>query len=354
MKNIVNKKYFNLLLTLFLALLLSACSTQKPTNESDTSDTTVTSEALSSEIQSSEVAENTSDYYPLTIQTYRHSKEPIELVFEKMPERVYAVNPSSVENMIALGLEDKIVKVSLGSRDRLTDAGKALYDKLGGQKETLSKEEILNNNIDFIIGWYSTFDDKSLGEVDYWHEKGIKTYIALNSSIKKPAPNTLEDEYEDIRNLGKIFNVEDRAEALIDKKIASAQEKVKEKGKTRVIVLEVEKENQLRLYGPETIGGIIAEKVGADLLTNEQTITAEELINLNPDVIFSVYFGPDTDLTEESCVQKLMDNPALKSISAIQNQRVYPITLSYTYATGARTLEAINYISDILYPELTQ
>jgi iron compound ABC transporter, periplasmic iron compound-binding protein, putative len=357
MKNIVNKKYFNLLLILLLALLLSACGTQKPTNESDTSDTTAASEALSSKIQSSEVAENTSDYYPVTIQTYRHSKEPVELVFEKMPERLYAVNPSSVENMIALGLEDKIVKVSLGSRDRLTDAGKALYDKLGGQKETLSKEEILNNNIDFIIGWYSTFDDKSLGEVDYWHEKGIKTYIALNSSIKKPAPNTLEDEYEDIRNLGKIFNVEDRAEALIaemDKKIASAQEKVKEKGKTRVIVLEVEKENQLRLYGPETIGGIIAEKVGADLLTNEQTITAEELINLNPDVIFSVYFGPDTDLTEESCVQKLMDNPALKSISAIQNQRVYPITLSYTYATGARTLEAINYISDILYPELTQ
>lgn len=357
MKNIVNKKYFNLLLILLLALLLSACGTQKPTNESDTSDTTAASEALSSKIQSSEVAENTSDYYPVTIQTYRHSKEPVELVFEKMPERVYAVNPSSVENMIALGLEDKIVKVSLGSRDRLTDAGKALYDKLGGQKETLSKEEILNNNIDFIIGWYSTFDDKSLGEVDYWHEKGIKTYIALNSSIKKPAPNTLEDEYEDIRNLGKIFNVEDRAEALIaemDKKIASAQEKVKEKGKTRVIVLEVEKENQLRLYGPETIGGIIAEKVGADLLTNEQTITAEELINLNPDVIFSVYFGSDTDLTEEFCVQKLMDNPALKSISAIQNQRVYPITLSYTYATGARTLEAINYISDILYPELTQ
>lgn len=357
MKNIVNKKYFNLLLILLLALLLSACGTQKPTNESDTSDTTAASEALSSKIQSSEVAENTSDYYPVTIQTYRHSKEPVELVFEKMPERVYAVNPSSVENMIALGLEDKIVKVSLGSRDRLTDAGKALYDKLGGQKETLSKEEILNNNIDFIIGWYSTFDDKSLGEVDYWHEKGIKTYIALNSSIKKPAPNTLEDEYEDIRNLGKIFNVEDRAEALIaemDKKIASAQEKVKEKGKTRVIVLEVEKENQLRLYGPETIGGIIAEKVGADLLTNEQTITAEELINLNPDVIFSVYFGPDTDLTEESCVQKLMDNPALKSISATQNQKVYPITLSYTYATGARTLEAINYISDILYPELTQ
>ena len=357
MKNFANKKYFNLLLILLLALLLSACGTQKPTNESDTSNATAVSEALSAEIQSSEVTENTSDYYPVTIQTYRHSKELIELVFEKMPERVYAVNPSSVENMIALGLEDKIVKVSLGSRDRLTDAGKALYDKLGGQKETLSKEEILNNNIDFIIGWYSTFDDKSLGEVDYWHEKGIKTYIALNSSIKKPAPNTLEDEYEDIRNLGKIFNVEDRSEALIaemDKKIASAQEKVKEKGKTRVIILEVEKENQLRLYGPETIGGIIAEKVGADLLTNEQTITAEELINLNPDVIFSVYFGSDTDLTEEFCVQKLMDNPALKSISAIQNQRVYPITLSYTYATGARTLEAINYISDILYPELTQ
>ncbi|MDO5063243.1 MAG: ABC transporter substrate-binding protein [Peptostreptococcaceae bacterium] len=350
MKKISLKKYLSLLLAMMILLMTAGCGEQKTAEEQKP-------EPPVSQEQEKKEPEEKSDHYPVTIQTYRHSKEPIELVFEKAPERVYAVNPTSVENMIALGLEDKIVKVSLGSRDRLTEAGKALYDKLGGQKPTLTKEEVLGNNIDFILGWYSTFDEKTLGEVDYWHEKGIKTYIALNSSIKKPAPNTLEDEYEDIRNLGRIFNVEEKAEQIIkemDASIAAAQEKVKEKGKTRVIVLEVEKDNQIRLYGPETIGGVIAEKVGADLLTNEPRITAEQLIELNPDVIFSVYFGPDTDLTEESCITKLTENPALKSISAIQSGKVYPITLSYTYATGVRTLEAIHYISEILHPELAQ
>lgn len=349
MKKITLKKYISLLMALLILMMTASCGQQKTSEEPKKEPETTQTE--------NKPSEEASSHYPVTIQTYKHSKEPIDLVFEKAPERVYAVNPSSVENLIALGLEDKIIKLSLGSRDRLTDAGKALYDRLGGQKETLTKEEILGNNIDFIVGWYSTFDDKYLGEVDYWHEKGIKTYIALNSSVKKPAPNTLEDEYDDIRNLGKIFNVEEKAEQIIkemDDSIAAAQEKVKEKGKTRVIVLEVEKDNQLRLYGPETIGGVIAEKVGADLLTNEPRINAEQLIELDPDVIFSVYFGPDTDLTEGSCVTKLTENPALKSISAIQNGKVYPITLSYTYATGVRTLEAIRYISQILHPELAQ
>ena len=252
--------------------------------------------------------------------------------------------------MLALGLEDKIAKVSVG--DETTEQAAEFIKKMGSTE--LTKEEVLGNNIDFILAWYSTFSDKYLGEVDYWHEKGINTYMALNSSVKKPAPNTLEDEYEDIRNLGKIFNVEDRAEALIakmDKGIADAQEKVKEKGRIKTIILEVEKDNQLRLYGPETIGGVIAEKVGADLMTNEPRITAEQLIELNPDVIFTVYFGSSDELNEKTAVDLLKNNPALQSISAIQNDRIYPTPLAYTYVPGARTLEAIEFFANKLYGE---
>ena len=350
------EKYINKILVLALVglLLFTSCagkdSADKKSEETTTETTKTTQNKPDDNSEKTQNSEN--NYYPVTIKNYNHAKEPIEMVFEKAPERVYSVNPTSVDNMLALGLEDKIVKISLGSPDRLTEEGKKLYEKLEGQEDTLTKEEVLGNNIDFILGWYSTFDDKSLGEVDYWHDKGINTYIALNSSVKKPEPNTLEDEYEDIRNLGKIFNVEDRAEKIIndmEEKIAMAQEKVKEHGKTKTIILEVEKDNQLRLYGPETIGGVIAEKVGADLLTNEPRITAEELIALNPDVIFTVHFGPGTNLGPDDAISKVVDNKAFQSISAVENARVYPIILTYTYAPGVRAVEAIDYISEKLY-----
>lgn len=337
------KRWLSLLLAMIILVLSTACGQQKTAEEQKP-------EPSTTETQPKEEAAKSDDaqHYPVTIKNYRFSKEPIDIVFEKAPERVYVVNPSSLENMLALGLEDKIAKVAVG--DETTPEAAAFIEKMGSME--LTKEEVLGNNIDFILGWYSTFNEKRLGEVDYWHEKGIKTYMALNSSVKKPAPNTLEDEYEDIRNIGKIFNVEDRAEALIaemDAGIAKAQEKVKEKGKTRTIILEVEKENQLRLYGPATIGGVIAEKVGADLLTEEPRITAEQLIELNPDVIFTVYFSTSDDLNDKTSVELLKNNPALQSISAIQNDRIYPTPLAYTYVPGARTKEAIEFFADKLY-----
>src|SRR5699024_12190775 len=46
------------------------------------------------------------------------------------------------------------------------------------------------------------------------HDKGVATYIAGNSGA---APDrTLENEYTDILNIGKIFHVEDKAEALVE------------------------------------------------------------------------------------------------------------------------------------------
>jgi len=350
MRRIVEKLFiFSLLLSV---VLLTSCGNTNTEESQKTPETSITDTSKTSQTKDSEESKKNESHYPVTIKTYRHSKEPIEITFDKAPEKVYAVWSNSIDNMIALGLEDKIAMMTTGSSEKIPENWENLYDKIGASPSVVTKEEVLGNNIDFILGWYSTFDDKALGEVDYWHDKGINTYIALNSSIKKPAPNTLEDEYEDIRNLGKIFNVEDRAEKIInemEEKIAMAQEKVKEHGKTKTIILEVEKDNQLRLYGPETIGGVIAEKVGADLLTNEPRITAEELIALNPDVIFTVHFGEGSRLTPEDSINNVINNPAFGSISAVQNGRVYPISLAYTYTPGVRASEGIEYMIKKLY-----
>jgi len=51
---------------------------------------------------------------------------------------------------------------------------------------------------DMIFSWYSYFGEDNMGEVDFWHERGIHTYISGNSGAAMD--RTLENEYTDILN----------------------------------------------------------------------------------------------------------------------------------------------------------
>ena len=166
MKKIKNSNsYF--FVVLLLVMIVSACSSNKKSTEEQTSIAVSEQTSNTASEQTSSISSEADNdaYYPVTIQNYKYSKDPVDITFEKMPERVYVVNPSSLENMLALGLEDKIAKVSVG--DETTEQAAEFIKKMGSTE--LTKEEVLGNNIDFILAWYSTFSDKYLGEVDYWH-----------------------------------------------------------------------------------------------------------------------------------------------------------------------------------------
>lgn len=77
----------------------------------------------------------------------------------------------------------------------------------------MSKEAAIMLEPDFILAWKSTFSDKSLGDVDYWQENGVNTYMALNSNDISEN-RTVDNEYQDILTVGKIFNVEDKLRFL--------------------------------------------------------------------------------------------------------------------------------------------
>ena len=58
------------------------------------------------------------------------------------------------------------------------------------------------------------FSDKSLGTIDSWNENSIPVYTqkASVSNMKQ----SLENVIEDIRNIGIIFNVQEKANAYAD------------------------------------------------------------------------------------------------------------------------------------------
>ena len=144
------------------------------------------------------VSKNNDSHYPVTITTYNYSKEPVEITFDKAPEKVVAIYQNSIETMLALGLENRIVAAA-GLDHDVKDEYKEAFSKVNYLEEfTPSKETIIMEKPDFILGWYSLFDDKRLGDIDYWNESGVNTYISLNSGVAEE--RTIENEINDILN----------------------------------------------------------------------------------------------------------------------------------------------------------
>lgn len=293
------------------------------------------------------------NHYPVTIKTHNYSKDIVEVTFEKAPERVICYGLNSVENMIALGLEDRIVLSMVRAEDVLPKYQDGLKKIPNVQKDFITKEKALELQPDYILGWYSTFSDKKLGDVDFWHERNINTYMAYNSGL---GDQNLENEYEDILNLGKVFNVEEKAEEIVNQmkaKVKEGQELVKGREKVNLVILEDEK-NVFRIYGENTIGGDIAMQVGANLVAKDKNVklSAEDLIKLNPKMIFGVHFGPDsTSLNDKNCLDVFKNNPALGNIDAVKDGEIYPIDLSLVYSPGVRILESLDFFLEHLYPE---
>ncbi len=339
------KKILSILLAIIMMFSITACSS----NSKDKEDVSNPNENINQDIGKEE-AEDEKSNYPVKITTYNYQKEPIEITFEKAPERVLAVYQNSIETLLALGLEDKIIAASGLDHDVKNEYKNAFAD-VKYYENRPSKEEVIGIGPDFILSWVSLFGEKNLGDVDFWHERDINTYMAQNTVLK---PNTLENEYEDIINLGKIFDVEEKANEIVNnmkKKIEEAKKFSENLPLVETVILEINADNMYRIYGEESIGGNIANVVGADLVARENgQIGAEDLVKLNPEVIFTVYYGDA--IVEEASLDAIMNNPALSSISAIKNNRVHPIMLSEVYASGIRTLDGIISISNGLYPEL--
>ena len=275
-------------------------------------------------------------HYPVTVSNYNYAKEPVDITFERCPEKVLVLNQNNIETMLALGLGDKIVAAA-----GLDHEVKAEYQ---------ADFETINYLTDF------TFGEKRLDGTDFWNERGVKTYMAENSNSIVEY-RTLANEYDYILDLGKIFDVEDKAQAIVDEIQAQVQQIVdqsKDMEKRSALIIEFLGDS-IYTYDKTTLGGDMAITVGADLLdTPEQTIGLEDLIELDPQVIFVVYMDGDEEGMAEKSVANVTGNEALSSLTAVKNGDVYAIPLGDMYTSAMRTADGLEIFANGLYPELAK
>lgn len=209
-----------------------------------------------------------------------------------------------------------------------------------------------------IFSWGSLFGDKMLGDVDRWLEQGVNTYMVRNTA--SGAGRTLENEYQDLRNIAAIFNVREKGEALIaeiQEQVEQAQTAAAGQEPVRVLVVEP-MGNTIRNYGADSLAGDMVKKLGGTLAIEASSeIGKEDLLAANADVIFVVYMAYSGESPEQvlnAQLDVITADDALQTLSAVQNKRVYPIMLGDVYASGVRSIDGIRALSQGMYREAAE
>lgn len=91
----------------------------------------------------------------------------------------------------------------------------------------------------------------------------------------------------------------------------------------------------------------MVERLNGQIVSQGRVLSYEEVIKINPEVIFLVYFNKDRLIQ----LKQIYSIPALNSVNAIKNKRVYPIRLDYIYTPGVRIVEGLKIMRKGLYDE---
>ena len=292
-------------------------------------------------------------HYPIVISNYDSKINKVNIVFNKAPQRVFAHHQNSIETLLALGLEDRIVACAgdippvfkSDAYEYREGFKKANY--IGPRNPPI--EDMLVMNLDLIIGWHSTFSEKTLGTTDFWQARNVNTYMAESTNAILPR-KTIDDECSYILHIGKIFDREEKANAIVremQKEMQQIAALTVEQQKPKVMVIELMK-NTITVYGENQLAGNMVTRLGAELLDSGNRVNYEELINLNPDVVFIAFMGDDG----QKYVDQFLQTEALASVTCVKNKRAYAIPLTYMLASATRTLDGIRVFAKGLYPAL--
>ncbi len=275
-------------------------------------------------------------------------------LYEKKPRRVIAVGENINETLVALGAADKIIcSVKYGNPYYKPEPEyAAAYNKLNFEQGLiLNTETVLAMEPDLIVSGQSLFTEKRLKSTVFWNQRKIHTYLAFNAN--KPGSHeqkeSLELEYDFILGLGTIFDKQQRAQEIIDQMnatIKKVQKKTKDGPQKKVMIIE-QLGKSLVTYDNTKLAGDICTRLGAYVPENPAgTIGLEDLLAENPEVIFVVKSGGDP----EAAADVFRQMPALQSLKAVKEHRIYGIPLNYTYNSAIKTGAGIKKFADGIYP----
>ncbi|MCK0095268.1 ABC transporter substrate-binding protein [Yoonia sp. F2084L] len=276
-----------------------------------------------------------------------------DVTFDAPPQAAVSNDINLTEMMLVLGLTDHMVGYTgISGWNKLDAAMRAGVEALPELSEQYpSKEVLIGADADFYFaGW--NYGMRVGGDVtpETLAPFGIQVYELTESCIHigqvgdKDAAS-MDDMYTDLRNLGAIFGVQDRAAALIadyQTDLAAFLADLPPLPQApRVFVYDSGEDAPFTAGRYAMPNALIEAAGGVNIMENFEkswtTVGWEAVVERNPEIIVIVNYG------EVTAAQKrdfMMSNPAFADLDAVKNDRF--VVLEYVEATpGPRNIQAV-------------
>ncbi|WP_395311808.1 ABC transporter substrate-binding protein [Mycobacterium sp. AMU20-3851] len=283
----------------------------------------------------------------------------VDVEVAAVPARAISVNQPATELMLSLGLADRMVGTASWNEPVLPElaADSARVPELSA--DFPSFESLLERDPDFLYATFAyTFSDDGIAARDRFHELGIPTYLSAGECRGQQAEQdrafTFDDIYAEIRDISRVFGVEDAGTRLI----TSIQHRVR----TATADLDASDTTLMYWYSatrvPYIAGccgapGMITDAVGAQNAFADSRqlwpeITWESILDRDPDILVlaDLTRGDDGD-TAAAKIEFLESDPLASRLSAVREKR-YVIVSGTALDPSLRSVDAVEKVADAL------
>ncbi|MGZ3102363.1 ABC transporter substrate-binding protein [Streptomyces sp. H72] len=278
----------------------------------------------------------------------------VRTTYDRPPSRVVTIHQHPAELMLALGLKDRMVGTAFPDSAVLPEL-KEDYEaipELAGREPSF--EKVLDAEPDFVYGGYgSAFAENEGRSREAFTDAGIDTYLNREYCGEKQV--TMKDTYDEIRTIGRIFGVQDRADALVadlEGRVGKAATGVRGEPRVPVFVYDSGDKSAFtaggKSLGTELIRLAGGENVFADLDDVFGDVSWEQVVERRPEVI-AIYDYAGAGSVEEK-KKYLLSQPALADVPAVRNKRFVVLPLTATLV-GIRSAYAVEDLARGLHPK---
>ena len=220
-----------------------------------------------------------------------------------------------------------------------------------------SYEKLMSVNPDFLTGWEVPFTKRAI-PAEKLIAAGIPIFVPDSMQDTKA---TLDTNFDDMLEYGKIFGKEDNAKKWVDgqkKKLEAVQSKLKNLPKVKAFVFDSEDGDPFTVFEGYTTN--ILKLIGVENVMSGQNVDKtwaktswESFVKADPDYIIIVDYST-SDRTEDDFamkVDKMKNNPQLASVKAIKENHFIRVKLS-EITPGVRTVDALERLAKEMHPDM--
>ncbi|MGV9726891.1 ABC transporter substrate-binding protein [Streptomyces albogriseolus] len=278
----------------------------------------------------------------------------MKTTYDKPPSRVVTIHQHPAELLLALGLKDRLVGTAFPDSAVLPEL-KRDYEAIPELAEREpSFEKILDAEPDFVYGGYgSAFAENEGRSRKAFADAGIDTYLNREYCGEKRV--TMKDTYDEIRTIGTVFGVPDRADELVadlEGRVGKAAAEVEGEPEVSVFVYDSGDKSAFtaggKSLGTELIRLAGGENVFADLDDVFGDVSWEQVVERKPEVIAIYDYAGAGSVKEKK--EFLLSQPALADVPAVRDKRFVVLPLTATLV-GIRSAYAVEDLARGLHPE---